>query len=268
MRFHWQNLNEKPHGKTGCILKNGRAWLYLGKATIGWEWVIPSRLGFGFDICTHEHALAAHVNLLLFGFYLHLNHCGLADRLCRWFPSLGYEGRQVLNIYLYEWNLNWAFWQPPWSWHSKTPWYRHGSIDLIEAVFGRTDVVRKPTKTYDIEVPMPEGNYPGKVSFEECEMRRRRWPWVWRRWTSCHIETEKPIPIPGKGENSWDCDEDATYGIYCQADSPQDAVVKMFESVISRRYRHGGKKWRPSEKKPEQKTDVVEGGCDCQAEPS
>ncbi len=46
MHFSYQNLNEKKGGATGSILRQGRAWLRLGKGereTVRAEWSVPTR---------------------------------------------------------------------------------------------------------------------------------------------------------------------------------------------------------------------------------
>jgi hypothetical protein len=60
------------------------------------------------------------------------------------------------------------------------------------------------------------------------------------------ITPDTPIPFPGKGENSWDCGEDATHSMTCNATNEQEAVAKLVASVLNDRYRHGGKNWRPA----------------------
>jgi hypothetical protein len=46
-----------------------------------------------------------------------------------------------------------------------------------------------------------------------------------------HIEAPSGVPIPGKGENSWDLDDDAIYGMTSGAKSVKEAVSKFMESV-------------------------------------
>jgi hypothetical protein len=54
-----------------------------------------------------------------------------------------------------------------------------------------------------------------------------------------------PVPFPGKGENSWDCGEDATHGYYGPAASIEDAVGNLVTSTLKRRRKYGGRDWKP-----------------------
>jgi hypothetical protein len=60
------------------------------------------------------------------------------------------------------------------------------------------------------------------------------------------ITPDKPIPVPGKGENSWDCDDDASYGMTCAAQTPAEAVAHYSASIQRDRQRHGGNHWVPA----------------------
>ena len=57
---------------------------------------------------------------------------------------------------------------------------------------------------------MPEGKYPAHVKRERRTWKRPRWftPLVRGYWD---VDVESGIPVPGKGENSWDCDDDAIF---------------------------------------------------------
>lgn len=61
--------------------------------------------------------------------------------------------------------------------------------------------------------------------------------------------SEKFVPVPGKGENSWDCGEDGTQSILFGVDTPirtyVDAANAFQASVQKTRLRYGGKDWMP-----------------------
>jgi len=89
-----------------------------------------------------------------------------------------------------------------------------------------------------------DGCYPATVRFFESTWKRPRWPWS-KKIVRADIYPDTPIPYPGKGENSWDCDEDATHSMMTAEETELGAVVAMVESVLRSRYRHGGLSWRP-----------------------
>jgi hypothetical protein len=68
------------------------------------------------------------------------------------------------------------------------------------------------------------------------------WPLTHR---SALVESETGVPVPGKGENSWDCGEDALYSLSTTAATIDEAIEKFKASVMKTRERYGGKDWMP-----------------------
>lgn len=79
---------------------------------------------------------------------------------------------------------------------------------LTDALFG------KPKHSLEIlseqDITMPEGKYPAHVKRERRTWKRPRGftPLVREYWD---VDVESGIPVPGKGENSWDRDDDAIF---------------------------------------------------------
>ena len=82
-------------------------------------------------------------------------------------------------------------------------------------------------------------SYRAALKLEECEWKRPRWPWPVRRRTAS-IDVPKGIPHQGKGENSYDCGEDATFGLGCEAWTVDEAISKMVASVLKSRAKYDG----------------------------
>ena len=56
----------------------------------------------------------------------------------------------------------------------------------------------------------------------------------------------KPIPVPGKGENSWDCDDDAIHSSHGPHSTVHQAVAALVASGYRERTRYGsGPEWLP-----------------------
>lgn len=77
--------------------------------------------------------------------------------------------------------------------------------------------------------------------------------WPFGRPTLYRVNLEfsppfEPVPVPGKGENSWDCGENATYGMSCAADTIEEAIGKFVSSTLRTRTRYGGQNWTPKQK--------------------
>lgn len=99
-----------------------------------------------------------------------------------------------------------------------------------------------------VAVRMPEGAYHATTKVERVRWNRRLWngPWLWRG----SIEVPGGIPLPGKGENSWDCDDDAVYGCSFAVEedppSPHELANRLALDALRTRVRHGGgTDWTP-----------------------
>ena len=96
---------------------------------------------------------------------------------------------------------------------------------------GRSKYSERDIETVRVNVPMPEGDYPATVQLDQAVWKRPRWPFA-QKIHRADIELDKPIPIPGKGENSWDLDEDAIFSLTTPAKTPQEAVDALVRSAM------------------------------------
>lgn len=126
------------------------------------------------------------------------------------------------------------------AWHN-----REIALFRTRWIMGRRRYSREVLET-DIPVMVDVGQwdedrYIGLARRERIEWRQR----FGRRWTRTDyiIEMTQGIPIPGKGENSWDCDDDAIYGF--GAADLDGAIAHIVEQVRKERLRLGGHEWRP-----------------------
>lgn len=120
---------------------------------------------------------------------------------------------------------------------------------LRDRLLGRMECTTTTGDPEPIVVPMPEGNYPGKVRREDRVWRRKRWPFSEKRRTDYWIEMDIGVPCPGKGENSWDCEDDAIYGT--GGKSIHDAVANVTRGALRQREMYAGKGWAPDAGWPE-----------------
>ncbi len=137
----------------------------------------------------------------------------------------------------------WNVWAKTNEWSVGTPWWRHTYINWERLLFGKSSMTEKTMTEGTTIVPMPEANYPATF-----KTTRAVFKWKTRlgpiRPEKVHYCTEvvpgKPVPIPGKGENSWDCDDDALFSISVQGESVEKAVASLVESALGTRARYGG----------------------------
>lgn len=105
------------------------------------------------------------------------------------------------------------------------------------------------TRVVPTTVRLPEGDYAATATTERVRWGRR---WWWGRWQyRTTIEVPGGLPIPGKGENAWDCDDDATYAHSFAAEpSPpvweREHADRMALDVLRTRQRRAGLCWVPS----------------------
>jgi hypothetical protein len=286
MGFHWQNLNEsKKHPRWGGGRRHGRAWLTLferegvGDAglrrrgiAINWCWTIlwDASCAIAFSFVRQEGTgISLRIALpWLFDFYLTLLGGPFAWLAKKVLPKLAkdqrrsypkqelpirdYGDRELFNLYWYDWAFWWNFWRDPMGgWSSRDPKWHHGSFHIVDFIFGRTKYAERALEgPLQVKIPMPERAYDATLEIQERTWRRKRWPGVWRRWLAADFDSKQdPIPSPGKGENSWDCGEDATYGLStpCPTGRVEDAIGAYVATVMNNRRRHGSLNWAPTE---------------------
>lgn len=105
-------------------------------------------------------------------------------------------------------------------------------------IFGKSVYSEEIIETRDIVIPMPEKFYPAKATLLKST-------WSFPRWFNesikrVKIDVPEGIPHEGKGENSYDCGKDATFGMTCNASSIPEGVGKLVGSVLNDRVRYGG----------------------------
>jgi hypothetical protein len=248
MHWHWQNLNDGIPPKRGGAFRHGRAWFDFTRGGARVEWHVSLRPDVALTITEGEEqqrGLQLHIAFFVFSVWLTL--IGF-----RWLP-LGagkyHEAERTTGF-----DLGGQFWRAYWRCNDDSVEYRDGkricaygrywSVFLLDALFGHHKHSRRVLETVETMVPMPERAYPCTVKLELAEWKRPRWPFA-RRLRTADVDIPQGVPHPGKGENSWDCGEDATYGLSCPASTVEEAVAAVVETVLKSRRRYGGVNWRP-----------------------
>lgn len=236
MHFHYQNLNEKRDDKTGSILRHGRAWLNLSRGSescpcLGWEWCLPTKschLGISFGE-PYESTVQFSIGCLLFAFYLTL------EGKWGWLPQ---ERECKVAVH------NWTLWINPWSkrneWCGTDPWWVRGlSLDFPDIILGKHNYTDSQISEHSVLVPMPEGCYPATAKISEQTWKRPRWFRKTRISTYISFPPGGGIPHYGKGENSWDCGEDALCGCGVEGESLERAIGHATATALGYRRKYG-----------------------------
>ena len=141
------------------------------------------------------------------------------------------------------------------------PWRTHGwsfTYNWLDALVGRTRYESEPGTWHDATLTMDGREIPMRVHLYRCRWRRDRWysrvmahawgQWVYRAGISVaghdHDDPErtrwenvKPPGFAGKGENSWDCGDNATYAMTVAVRATPYTVadlVAMYEADVLR----------------------------------
>lgn len=154
----------------------------------------------------------------------------------------------------------WNFWvSEEWSSWTKNKTWRKGCWHILDRIKGKHKCQRTEVERQQFVLPFLEGNYNVEVIKNERKDTWQRWPM--KKSTTWEVKPgyykdglfiEKPIPVDGKGENSWDCDEDATYAISFpgypykkEIKTAYDAALYFWHSMMKDRERYGSAKWVP-----------------------
>lgn len=116
----------------------------------------------------------------------------------------------------------------------------------------RYESTEATAEVYPAEVVMPEGRYPATVKVYRCRWNRRFWRGRW--WWRASVEVPVGVPIPGKGENSWDCDDHATFGVTTAVSRERPDVRAVVDAIaidaMRDRQRRAGLDWVPPKTRP------------------
>jgi len=242
MKFYYHSCNENTFKDkvVGSILFAGRNWLRWGKLSFHSEW-------YFFHKCRSHPALKME-----FG-------CGDGDDGIMFHAAIPYFFSVFISFDRVFGKLfhgktetrengiayhNGSFWFYPFSKTmslcNRDPWWRKShSFSPVEFICGRDNYSEEDDRGWqDIEITMPEGKYKGKLRLYTGAWKNR---FRTNRIARAEIDMEEGIPFPGKGENSWDCDEDATFGLTCPARDEAEAISAMIKHVLSCRRRYGSR---------------------------
>ena len=118
------------------------------------------------------------------------------------------------------------------SWRSKNFYFWN-------FLLGRKNCTQELLEERDVLIPMPEKSYKATAKLVLYTWKRPRW--FAESFKRVEIKVPSGIPHQGKGENSWDCGEDATFGMTTgRCNSITEGVGKLVGSVLTTRVKYGG----------------------------
>ena len=240
MRFHWQDLNDGLVKKFGW---HGRAWL----GRVSCEWSLPTThwlFEFGVNGGDSNRDLTLCIGCGLFFLSLSLQAWGFP--FGHWTDYKGEKmflhQERMFRVSWFSGTLYVNLWHDPMGGSGQSMgWLQNGfTFTPMDILFGSNRYTEVPIETGETLIPMPEGCYPASYKLFVSTWQRPRWPFK-SQLKRITIDVLKGIPHEGKGENSWDCGEDATYGTTCPATHLEEGIGSLVGSVLRDRKRYGGK---------------------------
>jgi hypothetical protein len=160
--------------------------------------------------------------------------------------TIDYDTR-VFSFTIDTKEIRFQFWDTEGSWTRGQPWWYSKTFNYKQILFGKIETDKSVEDGGSCLIPMPEKNYSGQFEITKYVHHYQRPLGIVRDLIlgpKCHYRTTitpaEPIPIPGKGENSWDCDDDAFYSSSIGGSNVEKGIGAMVESVLRTRRRHGG----------------------------
>ncbi len=238
---------------------HARAWVHEDDdryaTVLRLEWHLPTRhFGARAHFTRDDMPITASLQALLFGLYVSADHPRLR-RLRNWvlavFPGdmrADWSGRNF-GIGVHDWALWWDVGSDDYGWTCTRPRWKDGSWRPFG--FLRRQGEPEILEEREVLIPLPERSYRATARLERTHWGFDKLPRFFDR-EDRHVDLKmadgEQIPVPGKGENSWDCGEDATFGMYGPARTIEDAIGKLVASVLRTRHRRGGSRWMPEPK--------------------
>jgi hypothetical protein len=243
--------------RRGVPAFHGRAWLYAPPmpwrrrehTTFHVEWGLGGRscrASFGVaEWGGDEDDLQLSVALPFLGHF----YAGVEGILpSRWLP----KGGRDLSVRVHDGCIWLDLWATPDEWSKRRDWrdpsssVRQPVLHVVDRLLGKTRYQAREVLTIETALVMPEASYPVRLTFSDCTWSRARWPWA-KRLRRVEAALHTPLPIPGKGENSWDCDDDAIYSSTFPASTMHEALAHLAKSTTKTRRRYGGQNWTPAQ---------------------
>lgn len=113
------------------------------------------------------------------------------------------------------------------------------NLRLRDRLLGKTVYTEEVVRQEAVSIPMDGREYAGVWKLTRATWKRPRWPFMSNERVGSWIDVEHPPAFSGKGENSWDCGDDAIFGCGSQSLTPAGAVGDYIKAVLKSRERYG-----------------------------
>lgn len=222
-----------------------RWWSHSCRERGNWRWWLHGPMR-GDDVMSCEVSWRARLTGIWFGRHdsgkvsASIGLYWLYATAAIWLPFVKRGERRRLSLTFHDGAMWWCIWRDDDSWSRDVPKWRDGNFNPMNTVFGRQKCSTETLEIRDVLVPMPEKAYPATAKLEEYTWKRPRWPFA-KTMKRVTIDIPGGIPFAGKGENSWDCGDDATFGITTgECRTIPEGVGILVGSCLRTRVKNGG----------------------------
>lgn len=112
-------------------------------------------------------------------------------------------------------------------------------LRIRDILLGRKVYAKAELRRESVAIPLDGRQYEGVWTLSRETWQRPRWPFVSHTRVGSWIDVEHPPAFAGKGENSWDCGDDAIFGCGSTGLTPALAVGDYIKAVLRDRERYG-----------------------------
>ena len=261
---HTQALDEQ---KGWSIWRSGRAWWHIYETKLHAEWLFfgHSSTGIGFSFAGDEKDFGIHVAInRLFSIWLSIDHTPILRRLFR--PLRGWHGYDT-SIKMFDGAI-WVHVAYDEKWGARTVRHRflpdwinlwkaagykdepgvgfYFSIHYLDVLFGgnQHEEVELWPERITAEIPIEPDNsfgmhYIGSFMAERHTWYRKYFPMFKHVHHYVDIQMEKPPMHQGKGENSWDLDDDGIFGMGVPGTTLEEGIAGYQNAVKRDRKKYG-----------------------------
>ena len=225
-------------------IKNALSWRFFldwnrPRRSFRIECDMFSPFGIQVKVTREEDDLNLALGFFIGCLYIHFGH------FCR---MLGWRADRSWGFSVFEGAIHITIGAEANGWSDDQPKWRDIYVNIRDVVFGPATRHEEVIEERDEILYMPEKNYTAHVKLvREWWTRPRLWYRLYDQM-SCDVSVDGGVPIPGKGENSWDCGDDATFSMFFRNCSSIDMAVDRFrDDAFQTRASRGGRGWQPKE---------------------
>lgn len=229
MNFWFQNLNENKKQLFAFRGSVGRDW---NKTWFSYEFSSGRNLALKY---THgdDDGLPSRLRLGLGFFTIYLSFSlpksWYFKRKCiaTWDNNREFwiTDEREYGFYFYRWAFVWSWHKRPHESSRRDPWWSSAYIHIDDLILGKPECLTDELGSIeDVFFEVGEKEFKmDKIKWDKTRRFRRRIPYslFHRTFYGVQMEIENPPMIAGKGENSWDIDDDGSFGMSAPWDGPR-----------------------------------------------